>query len=178
MSPGTADRRNVVAIKAHEEFHQPRAYNNDVALLKLEKPVALTNDRPPMCLPQPGQSFAGEMARVVGWGLTSENGTRSSWLLEADVPILNQRTCKGLSGFMTITDGMLCASPLDGGVDACQGDSGGPLLIKEEEGRTAIAGIVSWGIGCGRPNKPGIYTRVNHYLDWIVRNTQDGCFCY
>ena len=40
-----------------------------------------------------------------------------------------------------------------------------------------IKGIVSFGIGCGRGGYPGVYTRVNRYLKWIVENSADGCYC-
>jgi secreted trypsin-like serine protease len=48
-----------------------------------------------------------------------------------------------------------------------QGDSGGPLLYQQANGRWSVVGIVSGGQGCGDPTKPGIYTRVSAYVDWI-----------
>lgn len=53
-----------------------------------------------------------------------------------------------------------------------QGDSGGPLMYQMASGRWAVIGVVSWGIRCGEASHPGLYTRVDRYLRWIVDNAQ------
>lgn len=34
-----------------------------------------------------------------------------------------------------------------------------------------LAGVVSWGLGCGKADTPGVFTNVLHYLDWINEKT-------
>lgn len=51
-----------------------------------------------------------------------------------------------------------------------QGDSGGPLMIND--GKWKQVGIVSWGIGCGKGQFPGVYTRMTSYMTWLNKNLQ------
>ena len=62
-------------------------------------------------------------------------------------------------------EGFICAGGEEG-KDACKGDGGGPLVC-EINGISQLAGIVSWGIGCGQQNVPGVYVKVAHYERWI-----------
>jgi hypothetical protein len=59
---------------------------------------------------------------------------------------------------------MLCAGFPDGGVDTCHGDSGGPLIVGAR-----LVGVTSWGDGCARPSRPGVYVRLHHppYQQWL-----------
>lgn len=80
-----------------------------------------------------------------------------------DVPIVDRATCRSDEPYH-ITDNMLCAGYKTGQSDSCQGDSGGPLVPK---GQKELVGIVSFGDGCGKPNKPSGYVRVAMMLDFI-----------
>ncbi|KAJ8363226.1 hypothetical protein SKAU_G00120570 [Synaphobranchus kaupii] len=94
----------------------------------------------------------------------------SNILQKVGVPLISEDVCNRSYGYK-ITPRMLCAGFHDGGKDACQGDSGGPLVCQEASGRWFLAGVVSWGIGCGRPNYYGVYTRITKLTGWIEERT-------
>lgn len=86
------------------------------------------------------------------------------------MPIISTSECRKRTLFLPlyrITDDMFCAGYERGGRDACLGDSGGPLMCPEPNGRWTLHGITSNGYGCARANRPGVYTKVANYLDWI-----------
>ncbi|XP_053383543.1 serine protease 41-like [Mercenaria mercenaria] len=86
----------------------------------------------------------------------------------ADVPLIDQKTCSLVSEYKNqVTDHMICAGLETGGVDSCNGDSGGPLQC-QIDGTWYHVGITSWGADeCAEPRKPGVYTDVSKYTDWI-----------
>ncbi|XP_020387293.2 transmembrane protease serine 9-like [Rhincodon typus] len=144
------------------------SFNYDIALLELERPVEYTDFVQPVCLPTATISFnSGQRCIIIGWGTTEENGISSSnELLQTEVMVFNNSQCQTL--IPQITPQMICAGYLDGGGDACQGDSGGPLLCQDENSQAwLVAGIVSFGVGCGRPNQPGVYARTTAFQKWI-----------
>ncbi|XP_064072607.1 trypsin-1-like isoform X2 [Vanessa tameamea] len=166
--------RAVIAIVRHRSF-DAESYNNDIALLKLRKPVAFSKIIKPVCLPPASVDPSGKEGIVVGWGRTSEGGQLPAIVQEVRVPILSLTQCRGMKYRASrITNNMLCAGRAS--TDSCQGDSGGPLLLQKGD-RFQIVGIVSWGVGCGRPGYPGVYTRITRYLPWLRANLRDTCLC-
>ncbi|XP_046832412.1 uncharacterized protein LOC124430208 [Vespa crabro] len=171
---GVAIMRAVSSVIRHRNF-DINSYNHDVALLKLRKPVKFSKTVRPVCLPQAESDPAGKEGTVIGWGRTSEGGMLPGKVHEVQVPVWSLTQCRKMKYRANrITNNMICAGK--GTQDSCQGDSGGPLLVHEGD-RLEIAGIVSWGVGCGRPGYPGVYTRVTRYLKWINTNIKEGCLC-
>ncbi|XP_071865936.1 trypsin-1 isoform X1 [Bombus fervidus] len=155
-------------IRIHRDF-VPDTFTNDIAIVKLYLPTVFDSYIWPVCLPPIGQTFEYKDAVITGWGARYYGGSRSSVLMEVEVPVWPQSECTS-SFTQRIANTTICAGAYNGGGDACQGDSGGPLLHQLANGRWVNIGIVSWGIRCGEPGRPGIYTRVNSYLDWIFEN--------
>jgi secreted trypsin-like serine protease len=149
----------------HERFN-PVAFENDIALVKLRQKTA------GRAIELSASSLVlqvGEALEVTGWGATREGGAPSENLFKANVPYVDSTVCNEPSSYAgRVSPGMLCAGYRDGGIDSCQGDSGGPLVLGAP-GRPVLVGVVSFGEGCARKLKYGVYTRVNTYRDWIDR---------
>ncbi|KAI9564714.1 hypothetical protein GHT06_008455 [Daphnia sinensis] len=153
------------AIYMHESYDR-RTYKNDIALIKLKTKATFNNDIWPICLPPSNIVLEGQSAFVTGWGTTSYSGQSSDVLLEVILPIWALADCQK-AYTQPISEQQLCAGYKAGGKDSCQGDSGGPLMYQMSTGRWAVVGVVSWGIRCAEKDKPGVYTRVTSYSDWI-----------
>ncbi|XP_076008004.1 factor VII-activating protease-like [Genypterus blacodes] len=155
----------------HERYRlTAEALYNDVALLKLkvtDSPYCAKETRFVRTACLSTKAFPpGKECVISGWGKT-ENTVYSPQLLNARVLLISDKRCKapGVHGDL-IDASMICAGVMQGGVDTCQGDSGGPLVC-EENGVSYVTGVVSWGVGCGEKNKPGVYANVHGLNNWI-----------
>ncbi|XP_022067813.1 hyaluronan-binding protein 2-like [Acanthochromis polyacanthus] len=160
----------------HEGYREtPSAVYNDIALLKLNGTNGVCANETQFvktaCLPD-AQLPDGTECTISGWGATEQSNYGSNHLLEANVLLINQEKCSEPKVYGKVLDSsMFCAGYLQGGVDSCQGDSGGPLTCKQNDTHV-VYGLVSWGDQCGKKNKPGVYTRVIQFVDWIKANMQ------
>ncbi|KAJ7377583.1 Transmembrane protease serine 6 [Desmophyllum pertusum] len=137
-------------------------------MVLLKQSLPLSNSSYPICLlPNDASFLPGTECYVTGWGRLASNGPHPTILLEAQVPLISRELCN----IPEIYDGIiheraLCAGPAEGGVGPCQFDSGGPLAC-QERGLWYLTGVVSWGIGCGEPNKFGVYSDMSVLSDWV-----------
>lgn len=159
------------SIIVHPGFNG-QTYDNDLALIELQ--VEATGLAPNIATISPlsAEDEApltpdGRFVVATGWGITSENGNSSSLLRQVTLPVLGPESCRATGNGSGITDNMICAGLPQGEKDTCQGDSGGPLVVSDQRGGHVLAGITSFGVGCARPNLPGVYTRVARYGYWL-----------
>ncbi|KAM6429105.1 transmembrane protease serine 11E-like [Rhynochetos jubatus] len=163
--------RRIIIHERYSNFVHDHQY--DVAVVELASAIEFTSDVHSVCLPEASHVFPeNTTCFVTGWGALENDGYSVNQLRQAEVKIISTATCNRRQVYAgAITPGMLCAGYLEGQVDACQGDSGGPLVHANSRGIWYLVGIVSWGDECGKPNKPGVYTRVTYYRNWINSKT-------
>nr|ART88739.1 serine protease [Azemiops feae] len=137
--------------------------DKDIMLIRLNSPVHESTHIAPVSLPSSSPTV-GSVCRIMGWGLTTP--TKETY---PDVPncaninILDHAVCQRAYPGLLVKSRTLCAGILKGGKDTCVGDSGGPLICNGQ-----FQGIVSWGgHPCAEPLRPGVYTTVFDYNDWI-----------
>ncbi|KAM7141632.1 serine protease 52-like [Molossus nigricans] len=144
--------------------------DNDIALLLLKSPFNFSVTTAPICLSEVTDIQRWRNCWVTGWGITIPLQAVHQDLQKVNIKLVKWRTCFHIMPL--VTKNMLCAGNPQGGKDACQGDSGGPLVCQKIDNKTWYQlGIVSWGVGCGLKNLPGVYTKVSKYLVWINTET-------
>ncbi|XP_063734232.1 coagulation factor X isoform X2 [Eleginops maclovinus] len=168
VNEGNEATHEVETIITHHRY-KPDTYHNDIALMKLSTPIKFSQFILPACIPE--QDFAERVlmrqpdGMVSGFGRLGEGRQPSTILQRLTMPYVDRQTCFE-STQLRITTRMFCAGYDTIAKDSCQGDSGGPHVTRY--GNTYfITGIVSWGEGCARKGKYGVYTQVSKYISWI-----------
>jgi secreted trypsin-like serine protease len=164
----------VEAVYIHPNY-DAGSVTYDVALLKLSKPIQFTDHIQPICLPYQDEPLpeAGSKVVVTGWGLLRTGGTYPDTLQEVAVEMVDNSVCKSAYPQLIYEEVMFCAGSIAGGKDSCNGDSGGPLVYYDQtSNHWEQLGIVSWGDQiCAKTGKPGVYSKVSAYIDWIEKYT-------
>uniref|UniRef100_A0A670ZTA4 Peptidase S1 domain-containing protein n=1 Tax=Pseudonaja textilis TaxID=8673 RepID=A0A670ZTA4_PSETE len=165
-------KRRVKAIDIHFFYNSAR-YEEDIAMFHLSKSITFNNYVQPACLPNVTLALTSDMKCFIsGWGMKKEKGNLT--LQEAQLKIFSLDTCNQYDWHAgTIPDTAFCAGSETGDVDTCQGDSGGPLVCYLSDSKYYVVGITSYGIGCGRPKFPGVYTNLPKYMFWVRRQLSE-----
>ena len=172
---------DVAEIVPRKEF-EPHTKNltSNIALIRLAKPVKITDDVKPICIPtrkevthllKPGASRRGVL---IAWGKTREHKIRKT-LHQAPVEIVHRSKC-AWSGFKYEVINMICAGFTNVAGTPCISDTGSPLMFavgrNPSSRKWVLGGITSWGLsifdnGCHQNYHYTGYTSVERYLKWI-----------
>ncbi len=163
-----AERVRVKQIYVHEAYVSVQG-GNDIALLELESIPALNQFTSIATTEEFNKLNKDDLLRVIGFGARNEkDGVRSDYptkLHQVDVPFMSIEECRTKGpGYDRQGEGVFCAGVV--GKDSCNGDSGGPIFFRNNRGYVQM-GVVSWGDGCGRSDKPGVYTKLSAFDTWL-----------
>ncbi|NWI61816.1 ACRO protein, partial [Calyptomena viridis] len=165
-----AELRHIKRLVTHEDYNAADQ-SNDIALLELDQPVKCSPYVQLGCVPNDTVNVPElDTCYVAGWGSTTARAQSTSDVLqEAEVYLLDVQTCNSSEWYDgAVHPHNLCAGYPEGGIDTCQGDSGGPLMCKDDDTEYFwVVGVTSWGKGCARAKRPGIYTSTQHFYNWI-----------
>jgi secreted trypsin-like serine protease len=172
VTQSDGEQRSASSVVVHPDYLLTSGY--DISLIQLSQSSTME----PAKVAGPGERSIwtpDTLETIVGWGVTEEGGDQPDNLQEARVPVTTDQYCAGAySDFDPLT--MVCAGFPEGGVDTCQGDSGGPMFGRSSAGELRVVGTTSFGEGCARPGKPGVYGRVadETLRPWIAQTTGTG----
>ena len=171
-----ASNRRVANIYVHPGYDGNATHGNDIALLRLSKPIRKAKSYAKLPSESDAAKFVvpGACAVITGHGVTKYAGDVSPVLQAVNLSIVAQQDCRAAYSDAAISEGAICSGLIGRGSEICQGSSGSLLAVEGPKGRYVPAGVVSWGEGCALPGKYDVNTRISHYLDWIRQTMRGG----
>ncbi|XP_053674317.1 chymotrypsin-1-like [Anopheles nili] len=162
----------IAQVVSHPNYDSRNSHLNDIALLKLQRPLEFSEYVQPVKLPESLFEVEDDLddlgVTLIGWGLLETGGSSPSTLQRVDYYVVPNEQCNEYHT-STIYPSHICAAFPDGGKGQCSGDSGGPLLHHDVQ-----VGIVSWSIKpCGVAPYPGVLTKVSHHIDFIRKHVPE-----
>ncbi|XP_075604620.1 plasminogen [Balearica regulorum gibbericeps] len=138
----------------------------DIALLKLNSPVTITDRVKPVCLPETNRMVErNAVCFLTAWGKTRGTDTDNR-LKETEFPVLENRICNQpefLNG--SVKNHEFCGGFTFGSIGNCKAEVGGPLVCQDKD-RFVQYGVTSWGLDCTQPSKP-VFVRIPSFVSWI-----------
>ncbi|XP_056342233.1 acrosin-like [Oenanthe melanoleuca] len=176
--PGPAAVVRSVRQVLRHPYYNPGNMKYDIAILELDHPVQCNPYIQLACVAHPTLKISDlNNCWIAGWGeVTAKSAEEGDLLQEAKVQLIDAQLCNTsdwYAGKVHIHN--LCAGYPQGKIDSCQGDSGGPLMCQDKNADYWwVVGVTSWGRGCARAKKPGVYTSTQYFYDWIDLNMHEG----
>ncbi|XP_074786982.1 acrosin-like [Athene noctua] len=166
-----AQVRNIKRLLVHADYRNI-PHRQDVALLELDQPVQCSRSVQLACVPDVSLNVSElTPCYVSGWRASTASAAGTTDVLqESEVRLIDLNVCNASRWYAgALHPHSLCAVSAQGGIDTCQGDSGGPLVCRDSTADYFwLVGVTSWGTGCTRANRPGIYTSTQHFYSWIL----------
>ncbi|KAM6279758.1 acrosin-like [Porphyrio hochstetteri] len=165
-----AQVRGIRRLIVHEHYYNI-TQKNDIALLELDQPVLCSAYTQLACVPDATLRVSQlTTCYASGWGAMMEGASSTDVLQEAKVNLIDIHLCNSSGWYRgAVHTHNLCAGYPQGGIDTCQGDSGGPLVCRDNNAEYFwLVGVTSWGWGCARAKRPGVYTSTQHFYNWIL----------
>ncbi|XP_012288814.2 vitamin K-dependent protein C-like [Orussus abietinus] len=169
---------SVEAVILHPEFN-PESRARDLALIRLARPIKFERRISPICLPNPGSSYLGQVGTLAGWAeSTGDSEGRTCRPRKVGLPILGYNECikSGVDPSL-FHDDSGCIGVIGGNSIVCNTDVGSSVYYRSYGGIYDLLGILSDVNECKSDPKTAVYTRIGPHINWILQQTRDACYC-
>ena len=170
------EKLEVESYRVHENWDpERRRWDNDIALVKLKRPLDLNGKWKPICL---ADFHKYSNLFVAGWGWQNSNNrhTAAQTLYETEVDEVDNSTCVNKYwGRWFVPENQICAGTQTG---ICE-DDGGPLATRQNGHvyQVGVSVFQNGKCGIGVAKTPDVYERITAHLKWIERHTSDASWC-